>query len=66
LQDLSNFSSGDAMQTGVHKKISTILGKEIDPDGPLTLVGEVGGRDAERMRLLLAALLSGLSGEKMS
>jgi predicted nucleotidyltransferase len=51
------------MQTGTHKAISTTLAKETDPDGPLALIGEVG-RDAEIMRLLLAAFLSGLSGEK--
>jgi len=46
--------------------ISNILTKEVDPDGSLKLIGEVGGRDAENMRLLLAAFLSGFNGEKTS
>lgn len=53
-----------ATQTDLHQIISTILTKEADPDGPLTLIGEVGGRDAEAMRLLLTAFLSGFNGEK--
>lgn len=53
-----------ATQTDLHQIISTILTKEADPDGPLTLIGEVGGRDAEAMRLLLAAFLGGFNGEK--
>ncbi|MGH7772647.1 MAG: nucleotidyl transferase AbiEii/AbiGii toxin family protein [Candidatus Binatia bacterium] len=53
-----------AKQTLVHQMISTILIKEVDPDGPLRLIGEVGGRDAENMRLLLAAFLSGFNGKK--
>lgn len=54
-----------AEQTRVHQMISTILTKEVDPDGPLRLIGEVGGRDAENMRLLLAAFLNGLNGEEV-
>jgi len=60
-QDAANALPTDG---AARKTISTILAKEIDPDGPLALIGEVGGRDAESMRLLLAAFLSGLSGEK--
>lgn len=53
-----------AKQARVHQLISTILAKEVDPDGPLRLVGEVGGRDAESVRLLLAAFLRGFTGEE--
>jgi len=64
-QDASTaIQTGSAMQTGLHEIISRILTKEADPDGPLTLIGEVGGRDAEAMRLLLTAFLSGFNGEK--
>jgi predicted nucleotidyltransferase len=66
-QDAANALQTDgAMQTDTHKKISTILSKEIDPDGPLALIGELGGRDAENMRLLLVAFLSGFRGEETS
>jgi predicted nucleotidyltransferase len=54
-----------AEQTRVHQMISTLLTKEVDPDGPLRLIGEVGGRDAENMRLLLAAFLKGFNGEEV-
>jgi len=54
------------MQNRVHQKVSTILAKEVDPDGPLRLIGEVGGRGAENMRLLLEAFLSGFHGKKAS
>jgi hypothetical protein len=50
-------------QTLAHHVITTILTKESDPDGPLRLIGEVGGREAENMRLLLAAFLSGFNGQ---
>lgn len=53
-----------AEQTRAHHMIATILTKEVDPDGPLRLIGEVGGRDAENIRLLLAAFLSGFHGEQ--
>ncbi|MBI4526539.1 MAG: nucleotidyl transferase AbiEii/AbiGii toxin family protein [Deltaproteobacteria bacterium] len=53
-----------AKETRVHQMVSTILAKEVDPDGPLRLIGEVGGRDAENLRLLLAAFLSGFNGEE--
>jgi predicted nucleotidyltransferase len=66
-QDAANALQTDGgMQTRAHQKISTILAKEIDLEGPLALVGEVGGRDAENMRLLLAAFLSGFRGERAS
>jgi predicted nucleotidyltransferase len=66
-QDAANaIQTGGATQTAAHKTTATILTKEIDPDGPLELIGEVGGRDAESMRLLLAAFLSGFSGKRMS
>ena len=52
------------MQKRVHQIVSTILAKEVDPDGPLRLIGEVGGRDAENMRLVLEAFLSGFNGKK--
>ena len=52
-----------AEQTRAHHVITTILTKESDPNGPLRLIGEVGGREAENMRLLLAAFLSGFNGE---
>ena len=64
-QDAATDIQADGVkQTRVHKMISTILAKEMDPDGPLRLIGEVGGRDAENMRLLLAAFLSGFNGEE--
>jgi len=44
--------------------IVTILTAESDPDGPLRLVGEVGGREAESMRLLLLSFLRGFKGEE--
>jgi predicted nucleotidyltransferase len=44
--------------TRVHQLVSTILAKEVDPDGPLRLIGEVG-RDAENFRVLLTAFLDG-------
>jgi len=53
-----------AEQTHLHQIISTILIKEIDPDGPLRLLGEMAGRDAENIRLLLAAFLHGFNGEQ--
>jgi predicted nucleotidyltransferase len=53
-----------AEQTPAHHMITTILTKEVDPDGPLRLIGEVGGRDAENIRLLLAAFLSGFHGKQ--
>jgi predicted nucleotidyltransferase len=66
-QDAANAIKAEhAMQTGTYKKISTILSKEIDPDGPLALIGELGGRDVENMRLLLVAFLSGFLGEETS
>lgn len=54
-----------AEQTRVHQMITTILAKEVDPDGPLRLIGEVGGRDAENMRLLVAAFLNGFNGKEV-
>jgi predicted nucleotidyltransferase len=64
-QDAANALQTDgATRADTHKAISTILDKEIHPDGPLALIGEIGGRDAESMRLLLAAFLYGLRGEK--
>ena len=63
-QDAANaLQTAGAMQTAAHKRISSILAKEIDPDGPLELIGEVG-RDAENMRLLLTAFLNGFTGKK--
>lgn len=53
-----------AEQTHLHQIISTILTKEVDPDGPLRLLGEMAGRDAENIRLLLAAFLHGFNGEQ--
>jgi predicted nucleotidyltransferase len=53
-----------ADQTRLHQMFSTILIKEIDPDGPLRLLGEMAGRDAENIRLLLAAFLHGFNGEQ--
>jgi predicted nucleotidyltransferase len=50
-----------AEQTRARHMITTILTKESDPEGPLRLIGEVGGRDAENMRFLLAAFLSGFN-----
>jgi len=44
--------------------ITTILTKEVDPDGSLRLIGEMAGRDAENIRLLLAAFLRGFNGEQ--
>ena len=52
-----------AGQTRAHHMIATILTRESDPDGSLKLIGEVGGREAENMRLLLAAFLSGFNNE---
>jgi predicted nucleotidyltransferase len=52
-----------AGQTRAHHMITTILTSESDPDGSLRLIGEVGGREAENVRLLLAAFLSGFNGE---
>jgi predicted nucleotidyltransferase len=52
-----------AGQTRAHHMIATILTRESDPDGSLRLIGEVGGREAENMRLLLAAFLSGFNNE---
>jgi len=54
-----------AKQTRTHHMIATILTSESDPDGPLRLIGEVGGREAENIRLLLAAFLRGFNGEKV-
>jgi predicted nucleotidyltransferase len=51
-------------QTHLQRMISTILTKEVDPDGPLRLIGEMAGRDAENIRLLLAAFLRGFNGEQ--
>jgi predicted nucleotidyltransferase len=53
-----------AGQTRLHQTISTILTKEVDPDGPLRLLGEIAGRDAENIRLLLAAFLHGFNGDQ--
>jgi predicted nucleotidyltransferase len=64
-QDAANAIKAEhAMQTGTYKKIAAILAREIDPDGSLTLISEVGSRDAEILRRLLAAFLSGLNGKK--
>jgi len=52
-----------AEQARAHQMITAILTKESDPDGPLRLIGEVGSREAENLRLLLAAFLSGFKGE---
>jgi predicted nucleotidyltransferase len=52
-----------AERTRTPDMIFTILTAESDPDGPLRLVGEVGGREAENMRLLLASFLRGFKGE---
>jgi predicted nucleotidyltransferase len=43
--------------------IVTILSAQSDPDGALRLVGEVGAREAESMRLLLVSFLRGFKGE---
>jgi predicted nucleotidyltransferase len=53
-----------AKQTHLYQMISMILTKEVDPDGPLRLLGEMAGRDAENIRLLLAAFLRGFNGEQ--
>lgn len=50
--------------TNLHQLISTIVTREVDPEGPLRLVGEVGGPEAENVRRLLAAFLSGFNGEQ--
>ena len=64
-QDAAAAIQGDgAKQTPVHQRISTILTKEVDPDGRLRLIGEIGGRGAENIRLLLAAFLRGFNGEQ--
>jgi predicted nucleotidyltransferase len=52
-----------AQRTRTTDMIVTILSTQSDPDGPLQLVGEVGGREAERMRLLLLSFLRGFKGE---
>lgn len=51
-------------RTRTSDMIVTILTAESDPDGPLRLVGEVGGREAESMRLLLLSFLRGFRGEE--
>lgn len=53
-----------ATETGMPEKILAILAREIDPDGLLALIGQMGGRDAENIRLVLAAFLNGFRGEK--
>ena len=63
-RDAAAAIQGDgAKQTPVHQRISTILTKEVDPDGRLRLLGELGGGDAENTRLLLAAFLHGFNGK---
>jgi predicted nucleotidyltransferase len=52
-----------AERTRTTDMIFTILTAESDPEGPLRLVGEVGGREAESMRLLLLSFLRGFKGE---
>ena len=52
-----------AERTRTPDMIVTILSVESDPDGSLRLVGEVGGREAETMRLLLLSFLRGFKGE---
>lgn len=52
-----------AERTRTPDLIFEILTAESDPDGPLRLVGEVGGREAENMRLLLLSFLRGFRGE---
>jgi predicted nucleotidyltransferase len=58
--------TGAPQQTGTRERVSNILAPEVDPDGPLRLIGELGGRNAENTRLLFAAFLSGFTDEKTS
>jgi predicted nucleotidyltransferase len=54
----------DAKPPRLRQTISRILAEEVDPDGPLRLIGELGGRDVEKVRLLFAAFLSGVNGNE--
>jgi predicted nucleotidyltransferase len=46
-------------------RLTSVLVRESDIDGPLSLVSEASGIDAEYARRLLAAFLAGFSGKKM-
>jgi predicted nucleotidyltransferase len=48
----------------IMEKVRAIVLPEIDPEGPLRLIGELRGTDLERARQLLLAFLAGFSGEQ--
>jgi len=45
-------------------RLTSVLTREVDVEGPLRLVGETSGIAAEFMRRLLAAFLAGFSGKR--
>jgi predicted nucleotidyltransferase len=47
----------------IEETVRSIVALEIDPEGPLRLIGELKDTDLERARLLLTAFLAGFNGE---
>lgn len=45
------------------ERLRSALAPEVDPDGPLHLVGEIADFTADRLLMLLAAFLAGIDGE---
>jgi predicted nucleotidyltransferase len=50
----------------LEQTVASILTPEIDPEGPLRLIGELRGMDPERALLLLNAFLVGFTGRPYS
>jgi predicted nucleotidyltransferase len=48
----------------IEQAVQSTLGPEVDPEGPLRLIGELKNEDLERARRLLIAFLAGFSGEQ--
>lgn len=50
----------------IEQTVLSILTPEIDPDGPLRLIGELNYMDLEQALLLLNAFLEGFTGRTYS
>ncbi len=49
--------------TRIEQAVRSALEPEVDPDGSLRLIGELGETDRERMRFLLVSFLAGFNGD---
>jgi hypothetical protein len=53
-----------ANPTRIEEAVRSALTPEVDPEGPLRLIGDLKNTDLERARQLLMAFLAGFNGEQ--